>query len=125
MVRKFGFGVTSYSPLGGGFLTGRYTKDSQPESKRAESTKARYYKERNFKIVDELKDIAATKDAAIAQVALAWVLTKESITAPIIGVNSIEQLEENLGALDITLSDNELDRLNTVSDWTELDYLAR
>ncbi|MHA2214162.1 MAG: aldo/keto reductase, partial [Candidatus Thorarchaeota archaeon] len=56
VVEKYGVGVTSYSPLGGGFLTGRYTEETAPESKRVETTKQRYYKERNFKIVDELRE---------------------------------------------------------------------
>ncbi len=125
VIRKYHLGVIGYSPLGGGFLTGRYTEDSAPDSKRAESIQARYAKERNFSIVRTLKEIASAHDASVAQTALAWVLSRETITAPIIGVNSVEQLTENLGALDIKLSDNDLGILHEVSNWEEMDLLAR
>lgn len=125
VVTKYGFGVTSYSPLGGGFLTGRYAKDKTPDSKRAESTKTRYFKERNFKTVEVLERLAAEKDMSPVQVALAWVLSKESITAPIIGINSVEQLEHNLTALEIKLSEDDLKQLDDVSDWSEMDFEAR
>ncbi|MFX0044805.1 MAG: aldo/keto reductase [Candidatus Hermodarchaeota archaeon] len=125
VIRKYGLGVIGYSPLGGGFLTGRYAENSVPDSKRAETIKTRYAKERNFSIVATLKEVASAHDASIAQIALAWVLSRESITAPIIGVNSVEQLSENLGALDISLSDDDIENLNRVSDWEEMDFLAR
>ncbi|MGY5874596.1 MAG: aldo/keto reductase [Candidatus Thorarchaeota archaeon] len=125
VVEQYGFGVTSYSPLGGGFLTGRYSEESLPDSKRADVTKTRYFKERNFKIVDTLKQVAQEHDATVAQIALAWVLTRDTITAPIIGVNSLKQLNENLVALEIKLTEDNLKQLNEMSDWTEMDHLAR
>ncbi|MHA2141595.1 MAG: aldo/keto reductase [Candidatus Thorarchaeota archaeon] len=125
VISKYELGVINYSPLGGGFLTGKYTKDSAPDSKRAQTTGSRYGKERNYKIVETLKEIASNHDASIVQIALAWVLTRESVTAPIIGVNTLEQLNENLGAFGITLSDDDLEVLNNVSDWQEIDHLAR
>jgi aryl-alcohol dehydrogenase-like predicted oxidoreductase len=125
VIKKYELGVISYSPLGGGFLTGKYTKDTTPESKRAQITGPRYGKERNYRIVETLKEIAANHDASIVEIALAWVLTRETVTAPIIGVNTLEQLNQNHGALEITLSDDDLETLNTVSDWEEMDHLAR
>jgi len=125
VIVKYNLGVINYSPLGGGFLTGRYTKDSPPDSKRAQTIEARYGKERNYRIVEALEEIAATHDASTVQIALAWVLTRKTVTAPIVGVNTLEQLTENLGAFEIKLSDDDLERLNTVSDWEEMDYLAR
>ncbi|MFW9807300.1 MAG: aldo/keto reductase, partial [Candidatus Thorarchaeota archaeon] len=125
VIEKFGLGVTSYSPLGGGFLTGKYSKDKLPDSKRAETTKNRYFKDRNFRIVETLKEMAATHDASIPQIALAWVLAQDIVTAPIVGVNSPQQLEENLRALELKLSDDDIKRLDEVSDWTEMDNLAR
>ncbi|MFW9788845.1 MAG: aldo/keto reductase [Candidatus Thorarchaeota archaeon] len=125
VIEKYNLGVTSYSPLGGGFLTGRYSKDKLPDSKRAETTKTRYFKERNFRIVDALKELARSHDATVPQIALAWVLTQEIVTAPIVGANSPEQLEENLGALDLKLTTDDIERLNEVSDWAEMDNLAR
>ena len=125
VIEKYRLGVTSYSPLGGGFLTGKYSKDKLPDSKRAETTKTRYFKDRNFRIVDTLREIAAAHDASISQVALAWVLTQEVVTAPIVGANSPGQLEENLGALELKLADDDINHLNEVSDWAEMDNLAR
>ncbi|MGY5862392.1 MAG: aldo/keto reductase [Candidatus Thorarchaeota archaeon] len=125
VIEKHNLGVISYSPLGGGFLTGRYAEDAAPDSKRAATTKTRYYKERNFSIIDVLTEIAANQEATVAQVALAWILTRNTITAPIIGVNSEEQLEENLASLELKLSEDDITRLNEASDWTEGDQLAR
>ncbi|MFW9845779.1 MAG: aldo/keto reductase [Candidatus Thorarchaeota archaeon] len=125
VIKKYDVGVISYSPLGGGFLTGRYTRDSTPDSKRAETITTRYAKERNFRIVESLKEIAQTHDATVAQIALAWVLASETVTAPIIGANSVDQLNQNVGALDIKISSDDMERLNEVSDWQEMDYEAR
>jgi aryl-alcohol dehydrogenase-like predicted oxidoreductase len=125
VIVKYELGVINYSPLGGGFLTGRYTKDASPDSKRAQTIETRYGKERNYKIVEALEEIAAAQDASTVQIALAWILTRKTVTAPIIGVNTLEQLKQNLGAFEIELSDDDLERLNTVSDWEEMDYLAR
>jgi len=125
VVEKYELGVTSYSPLGGGFLTGKYTKDELPDSKRAETTKTRYFKDRNFKIVDTLREVALTHGASIPQIALAWVLTQNIVTAPIVGANSPEQLAENLQALELKLTDDDMNLLNEVSDWAEMDNLAR
>ena len=125
VIKKHDLGIISYSPLGGGFLTGRYTKDSTPESKRAETITTRYAKDRNFRIVESLKEMASAHDATVAQIALSWVLACETVTAPIIGANTINQLNQNIGALDIKLSSDDIERLNEVSDWQEMDYEAR
>ncbi|MFW9803624.1 MAG: aldo/keto reductase [Candidatus Thorarchaeota archaeon] len=125
VIVKYDLGVISYSPLGGGFLTGRYTKDASPDSKRAPTIETRYGKERNYRIVEALEELAAAHDASAAQIALAWVMTRNTVTAPIVGVNTLEQLKENLGAFEIKLSNDDLEKLNTVSDWEEMDYLAR
>jgi aryl-alcohol dehydrogenase-like predicted oxidoreductase len=125
VIEKYGLGVTSYSPLGGGFLTGKYSKEKLPDSKRAETTKTRYFKDRNFRILDTLKEVAVTHDTSITQIALAWVLAQSIVTAPIVGVNSPEQLEENIKALEIKLTNDDISRLNDVSDWAEMDDLAR
>ena len=75
--------------------------------------------------VEALNDVSSSMNVTIPQLALAWVLTRETITAPIIGVNSVEQLSENLAALEIRISDSDLDHLNEVSDWTDMDFIAR
>lgn len=119
VVKKYDLGVTPYSPLGGGFLTGKYSKEETPDSKRAESIEKRYATEENYRIVEELVRIGDNRGASIPQIALAWILTKESITAPIIGASSLDHLHDNLGALNIELSKEEKRALNDVSDWRD------
>ncbi|MHA2005008.1 MAG: aldo/keto reductase, partial [Candidatus Thorarchaeota archaeon] len=65
VITKYELGVINYSPLGGGFLTGKYTKDTTPDSKRAQTIGSRYGKERNYKIVESLTEIAASHDASL------------------------------------------------------------
>ncbi|RMG23673.1 MAG: aldo/keto reductase [Methanobacteriota archaeon] len=118
VIEKYKIGVIPYSPLAGGFLTGKYRKDGEiPETPRSRGVQARYFSEKRWAILEKVEEIAKTHDATIAQVALAWVLSRPFITAPIIGANSVEQLEENLGALDVKLSDDELKQLDEVSNW--------
>ena len=118
VVKKYKIGVLPYSPLGGGFLTGKYKKlEDSPDTPRKNAVKAKYFTEKRWKILETITQIAKTNDVSVAQVALAWVLSKDFITSPIIGANSVEQLEENLGALSVTLSQDELNELNEVSNW--------
>lgn len=125
IVQEYKLGVTSYSPLGGGFLTGKYSPTKKVDTPRYDNVKKRYYKDKNFELLKTIKKMAAEKDASMAQIALLWVLLKENITAPIIGANSIEQLEENIGALDIKLSKDNLKELEEASEWVTSDQLTR
>lgn len=112
-----GIGVIPYSPLAGGFLTGKYRRDNVPDSVRAQGIQRRYFNERGFAILDKLEEIARPRGLTIAQTALAWLLTQPIITAPIIGANSVAQLEESLGAAGVRLSPEEMEALNQVSAW--------
>lgn len=112
-----GVGVIPYSPLAGGFLTGKYRRDSQPDSARADGIQKRYCNDRGYAIIDMLKQIGQARNLTIAQTALAWQLTQPVITAPIIGANSVEQLRESLAAAGARLSAAEMDDLNKVSAW--------
>ncbi len=125
LVEKYRLGVTSYSPLGTGFLTGRYEKEKSPETPRAEGVKRRYFKDRNFETLKTLKKIAKEKEISMVQLAISWVEHQESITAPIIGGNSIEQLEENVGALSVKLTNDELEQIDEASEWKTLDESSR
>ena len=95
--------VIPYSPLAAGFLTGKYRRDVKANSVRAESM-AKYYTEKNWLLLDKMDEIAAAHGATVAQVALAWQLADETISSPIIGANSIAQLEDSLGAVEVTLT---------------------
>jgi aryl-alcohol dehydrogenase-like predicted oxidoreductase len=113
----FGLGVIPYSPLAGGFLTGKYRRNHAAESARAEGVRNRYMNDKGFGVLDALDDLAGGRGATVLQVALAWQLHLDYVTAPIIGANTVEQLEESLGACDVKLTADEMARLNQVSNW--------
>lgn len=113
----YGIGVIPYSPLAGGFLTGKYRRGQPlPNSKRAEGRK-NVMTEKNFNLLYELDRIALLHKASIAQVALAWMLADPVITSPIIGATTIEQLDENLGAVSVHLTEDERKTLNKMTAW--------
>ncbi len=95
-------GVIPYSPLAAGFLTGKYSRDTKADSVRAGSV-AKYYTEKNWRLLDAMDEIAGAHGATVAQVALAWQLADATIISPIIGANSISQLNDSLGAVEVTL----------------------
>jgi aryl-alcohol dehydrogenase-like predicted oxidoreductase len=116
MARAMGMGVTPWSPLKGGILTGKYTRDSiPPADERRYHEDSRYLSEKTFAIVDELTAIGAELNATPAQIALAWVQAQPGVESTIIGARTMKQLEVNLGALDILLTESHLDRLDEVS----------
>jgi len=117
--RAAGLGVIPWGPLGAGFLTGKYERDSPPPagsrmadaSDDLEEAMHRRAIERNFRVVDEARAIADERGATIPQVAIAWLLGTDGITAPIIGARTYEQLEDLLPAADLELSPDERERL--------------
>jgi aryl-alcohol dehydrogenase-like predicted oxidoreductase len=119
--RAAGIGVIPWGPLGAGFLTGKYSRDTDPPpgSRMADAgddiEEARHRRaiERNFRVVDEASAIAEEKGATISQVALAWMLGVPGVVAPIVGPRTFEQLEDLLGAVDVTLSEDERARLES------------
>jgi aryl-alcohol dehydrogenase-like predicted oxidoreductase len=114
---NYDIGVIPYSPLEGGFLTGKYRRNtSLPESLRAEG-RQKYMTEQNFVVLDKLDKIAAEHQASVTQVSLAWLLADPVITSPIIGATSLEQLDENLGALDVKLTGEEKQTLDELTAW--------
>ncbi len=118
VIKQFNLGVISYSPLAGGFLTNKYSKDGKlPDTPRSEAAKKRYFTEKRWKIQETVREIAEENDLKMPQVALSWILTKDFITAPIIGANTIKQLEENIIAIEVKLDEDEIKRLDEVSDW--------
>ncbi|MFE9555220.1 aldo/keto reductase [Streptomyces sp. NPDC006703] len=120
MAREMGLGVTPYSPLGGGVLTGKYSRDDLTTTNAASADGTRKnvtiaggaLTERNFAIVDVVKELATELGRTPAQVALAWTLRNPAVTAPIIGARTLAQLEDNLGALEVDLTATQLARLD-------------
>jgi aryl-alcohol dehydrogenase-like predicted oxidoreductase len=117
--RAAGLGVLPWGPLGAGFLTGKYRRGLPPPagSRIADADHAleeayeRRATERHFRVVDVAREIADQRGATIPQVALAWLLSTDGVTAPIVGPRIIEQLDDLLGAVDLTLSADERARL--------------
>lgn len=115
--RTYGLGVIPYSPLAGGFLTGKYRRDSTPDSARGRGAK-RYSSEANFQVLDRLEQIARERgSASISQIALAWLLTNPLVSSPIIGPRSPEQLADNLGAVGLRLETAEKSALDELTSW--------
>ena len=115
----YGIGVIPYSPLEGGFLTGKYRRNTPlPDSRRAEG-RQKYLTEKNFIVLDKLDEIAVSHQATVGQIALAWLLADPVITSPIIGATSMEQLSENLGALNVKLTEEEREPLDDLTRWKE------
>jgi aryl-alcohol dehydrogenase-like predicted oxidoreductase len=122
LCRAEGVAVLCWSPLAGGWLSGKYQRDRPPppdsrvgRGDRWDDQPEQRASERTWRIIDELRALAAARDKTPAQVALNWLLRKPGVTAPIIGARTTEQLEENLGAVGWALSDEEVARLDTVS----------
>ena len=121
MAREMGMGVTPWSPLKGGVLTGKYTRDnvSTVEPGRGAWVK-NHLNERAFKIIDAVVGVARQVGgkATPAQVALAWVQSRPGVASSIIGARTLEQLSDNIAALDITLQPEQLARLEEASAFT-------
>ena len=113
MAQTYGIGLIPWSPLAGGLLTGKYTRgDAAPEGARYanaenEARLARRYTEGVFDVTESLRPLAEAKDCTLSQLALAWCVEQPGVTSPIIGPRTMEQLEDNVGALkvDITAED--------------------
>lgn len=116
-----GVGVIPWAPLGGGFLTGKYSRDQEPtegrlSSKAGESRWEIRNTVKNFLILDEVQRLAQLKDKTPAQVSLNWLMNKPGITSPIFGARTLEQFTENMGAIGWKLSESEWNSLNEVSE---------
>ncbi|MFW6137943.1 MAG: aldo/keto reductase [Spirochaetota bacterium] len=117
-----GLGFLAWSPLAGGWLTGKYQRnrpappdsrvgrkdrwDDQPEQRESELTR---------KVVDTIMEISSSRGKSPSQIALRWLLQKPGVTAPIIGARTPEQLEQNLGCLNFDLTEEEMGQLNSAS----------
>jgi 1-deoxyxylulose-5-phosphate synthase len=109
-----GIGLIPWSPLARGFLTGNRRKEDKGETTRAKSddfAHSMYYQDSDFAVVDRVGDIARRRGVSNPQVALAWLLAKPGVTAPIVGASKLQHLEEALKALALELTDEEIKAL--------------
>ena len=113
-----GLGVITYSSLAGGFLSGKYHRgQALPGTARAAGVEKNYFNERDWGILDAVEAVAANYQATPAQVALAWIMSRPGITAPIASATSVEQARELLGAADLQLDAEALTILGRASVW--------
>ncbi|MGO1344179.1 aldo/keto reductase [Chromohalobacter japonicus] len=117
MLQSENLGLMVWSPLAGGFLSGKYTRDSQGEagSRRLNFDFPPVDKERAFDCIDVMGKIAKAHGVSVAQVALAWLLHQSAVTSVIVGAKRIDQLDDNIAATHVTLSTEELAELDAVS----------
>ncbi|MBV9129871.1 MAG: aldo/keto reductase [Verrucomicrobia bacterium] len=114
---KYGIGVLPYSPLAGGFLTGKYRRNQAlPSGVRVDGNKQRMSKQ-NFDLVEKLIEIAQRHDSTPTRVALAWLLAQPFVSAPIIGANNTGQLADSMGATALGLSEEEIGEISDVAIW--------
>jgi len=119
-LRAYGFGVIPWSPLAGGFLTGKYKREgTQPDGRFSDGTHFRSSTLLNsraaFDVVDALQKHAVEKGCTITQLAIAWCMQQPGITSPIIGPHTREQLEDNLKASEVRITADDLRRIDQLS----------
>jgi aryl-alcohol dehydrogenase-like predicted oxidoreductase len=126
-----GLGLLPWSPLGGGWLTGKYRRDQRPEGatrlgenpdRGVESYNRRSPQQRTWDVVDAVQKVADGRGTSMAQVALSWVTDRPAVTSTILGARTTEQLADNLGAAGLHLSAEEIAALDAASDPTPADY---
>lgn len=105
-------GVIPYSSIASGFLSGKYSREGDvPGTPRSTGVQRNYYNERAWGILDVVREVANEAGATPSQIALAWLLARPGITAPIASATSIDQLKELIGSTEVTLTDVQIERL--------------
>jgi aryl-alcohol dehydrogenase (NADP+) len=110
-------GTIPWSPLARGFLSGKYKRSEKPTGARVESDRliqGRYFKDSDFDVVERVVEVAKEKEVKPSQIALAWILSKEYVTSPIIGASKLEHIEDAVESLSIKLSKDDIIRLEEV-----------
>jgi aryl-alcohol dehydrogenase-like predicted oxidoreductase len=118
VAQTFGLAVIPWSPLAGGLLTGKYLRDQPaPEGTRYANpgpVQAKRFTRGAFDVIEPLQALAAEKGVPLSQLALAWVVQQRGVTSPIVGPRTLEQLEDALSALEVTLTPEDLQRIDTI-----------
>ena len=126
-----GLGLLPWSPLGGGWLTGKYTRDERPTGatrlgedpgRGVEAYDRRSTQQRTWDVIEAVGEVAKECDASMAQVSLAWLADRPAVTSVILGARTTEQLADNLGAADLHLDESQTARLDAASDPAPADY---
>ena len=126
-----GLGLLPWSPLGGGWLTGKYARDKRPSGNTrlgeqpdqgVEAYDRRSGQQRTWDVIDAVQQVADAHGASMAQVALAWLIDRPAMTSVILGARTLEQLRDNLGAAQLHLEQDEIAALDRASDPAPADY---
>ena len=126
-----GLGLLPWSPLGGGWLTGKYRRDERPTGatrlgedpgRGVEAYDRRSTRQRTWDVVEAVQGVAEETGRSMAQVALAWLADRPAVTSVILGARTIEQLDDNLGSADLHLAPQHRERLDAASDPQPADY---
>jgi aryl-alcohol dehydrogenase-like predicted oxidoreductase len=126
-----GLGLLPWSPLGGGWLTGKYTRDARPSGdtrlgenpdRGVERYDRRSAQQRTWDVIEALESVAEARDVLMGQVALAWLVDRPGVTSVILGARTTQQLQDNLGAAGIHLDADETAALDKASDPAPVDY---
>lgn len=117
MMRRYGLGLTVWSPLASGFLSGKYTRAAlaDPDNRYSGFDILPFDKERGFALVEQMRTIAAAQGASVAQVAIAWLLARNAVSSVLIGATKAHQLDDNLKAAAVKLSDAEIATLDAAT----------
>jgi aryl-alcohol dehydrogenase-like predicted oxidoreductase len=118
LIREDQVGVITYSSLGGGFFSGKYRPgQAMPSTPRAAGVERDYFNERGWRILDAVDSVAKGRGATTAQVALAWIVQRPGVTAPIASATTPEQVRELVGCCALNLSAEEIGILDAASAW--------
>jgi aryl-alcohol dehydrogenase-like predicted oxidoreductase len=126
-----GLGLLPWSPLGGGWLTGKYTRESRPAGatrlgenpeRGVEAYDRRSVQERTWAVVDAVRQVAGRRGVTMAQVALSWLVDRPAVTSVILGARTLDQLQGNLSAAGLHLNAEETAALDAASDPEPADY---
>ena len=120
MLQSEGIGLMVWSPLAGGFLSGKYDrKGATEDGRRVNFDFPPVNKDRAYDAIEVMREIAVEKDVSVAQIALAWLLHQPVVSSVIVGAKRVEQLEDNIASTKVSLNEDELSRLSAVSELPE------
>lgn len=122
MMRRYGLGLTAWSPLAYGFLSGAYTREdlTRPDNRFSGFDMLRFDRERGFALLERMRRVASTRSASVAQVAIAWLLARPGVTSVLLGATRLHQLEDNLGAASLKLPEEDLAELDEATAITPI-----
>jgi aryl-alcohol dehydrogenase-like predicted oxidoreductase len=115
MLQSEKVGLMVWSPLAGGLLSGKFDRSNTGDGRRATFDFPPVQRDRAMDVIDAMRPIAAAHGASVAQVALAWLLHQPVVTSVIVGAKRVQQLQDNLGAVDVRLTEEDLSALDRVS----------